>query len=499
MQEPENVVVIGAGLGGLAAAALLASKGFDVSVYEKNAAAGGKMQEVRTGEFRFDTGPSLFTMPFVLESLFDACGETMQDYMSWSELNPICRYFYSDGVIFDNFSDRELTKEQITRFAPDDADSYDSFLNRSAELYNKTAEAFLFNPLYSFSDLKNLKLTDFLGIDAFSTVSDKVDEHFSSDHLRNFFKRFTTYNGSSPYMAPATLNVIPHVELNQGGYYVHGGIYRIAEAFQSLAQKKGVKFHFNKKVKSIGCDINKAQNIILDDGTEIHCDLLIANSDATDTILNLLPKGVVSDRKKKRQASIEPSCSGFVMLLGCSRNWEQLRHHNIFFSSDYRREFQDIFESKKMPEDPTIYVANTSFTNPEHAPPDGSNLFILVNAPYVSAGQDWETAEKEYPQFLIDELEKRGLQGLGKSIEYSETITPADFLDRYGSNRGSIYGTSSNSKFAAFLRPRNKLRGLKNLYLVGGSTHPGGGIPLVVQSAFNAVELLEREGSPQRR
>jgi len=187
------------------------------------------------------------------------------------------------------------------------------------------------------------------------------------------------------------------------------------------------------------------------------------------------------------------------MLLGCTRNWEQLRHHNIFFSSDYKKEFQDIFETKKMPNDPTIYVANTSFTDPEHAPPGGSNLFNLVNAPFVTAGQDWKTAEKEYSQFLIEELEKRGLDGLNKSIQYSETITPADFLKRYGSNRGSIYGTSSNSKFAAFLRPRNKFRGLKNLYLVGGSTHPGGGIPLVVQSAFNAVELLEREGSPQRR
>jgi phytoene desaturase len=499
MQEPENAVVIGAGLGGLASAALLASKGYAVSVYEKNATAGGKMQEVRSGEYRFDTGPSLFTMPFVLESLFNECGEKMQEYLTWSELNPICRYFYSDGVIFDNFSDRELTKEQITRFAPDDADSYDGFLNRSEELYNKTADAFLFNPLYSFSDLKNLKLTDFLGIDAFSTVSDKVDEHFSSDHLRKFFKRFTTYNGSSPYLAPATLNVIPHVELNQGGYYVQGGLYRIAEAFQQLGEKKGVKFHFNKTVKSIGCNGDRAQFVILDDGSEMRCDLLIANSDATDTILNLLPGSVVSNRKKRRQEAIEPSCSGFVMLLGCNRTWDQLRHHNIFFSTDYQKEFQYIFDSKVMPEDPTIYVANTSFTDPDHAPPGGSNLFILVNAPYVTAGQDWETAEKEYSQFLINDLEKRGLEGLGNSIEYSETITPADFLKRYGSNRGSIYGTSSNSRFAAFLRPRNKFRGLNNLYLVGGSTHPGGGIPLVVQSAFNAVELLEREGSPRKR
>jgi phytoene desaturase len=489
----KKVIVIGAGLGGLATASLLASKGFDVSVYEKNATAGGKMQEIRAESYRFDTGPSLFTMPFLLEKLFEECGETLEEYLSWSELEPLCRYFYNDGVIFDNFTGRNATQEQIKGFAPADAAAYGQFLDHAEQLYNKTADAFLFNPLYSLSDIKNLKLTDFLGIDAFSTVSEKVDKRFQSDHLRKFFKRFTTYNGSSPYLAPATLNVIPHVELNQGGYYVKGGLYRIAEAFQRLGENKGVQFHFNKPVKSIVCEGNRTTGILLESGNMIPCDLLVANSDATDTILNLLPEKAVSKPQKKKQEKVEPSCSGFVMLLGCNRKWDRLRHHNIFFSSDYRREFRDIFESGVMPEDPTIYVANTSFTDPDHAPPGGSNLFVLVNAPYLSGHQNWDETEHSYSKFLIRELEKRGLEGLSHSVQYSETITPKHFLERYGSNRGSIYGTSSNSRFAAFLRPRNKFRGLANLYMVGGSTHPGGGIPLVVQSAFNAVELLERE------
>ena len=189
---------------------------------------------------------------------------------------------------------------------------------------------------------------------------------------------------------------------------------------------------------------------------------------------------------------LEPSCSGFVMLLGCSKTWPQLKHHNIFFSENYREEFNDIFSKKRLPADPTIYVANTSYSDPSHAPEGGSNLFVLVNAPYDN-GQDWDLLQRMYSETIIQTLEEQGLDGLEESIEVQEVITPKNFLKRYGSNRGSIYGTSSNNKFSAFIRPRNKLRYLRNLYLVGGSTHPGGGIPLVVQSAFNAIDLLKRQ------
>jgi len=489
---PKKVIVIGAGLGGLAAASLLAAEGYKVELFEKNGKPGGKMQQVEARRYRFDTGPSLLTMPFMLENLFERCGENINHYLNWTNLSPLCRYFYQDGVIFDNYSDRRKSMDEIHRFAPEDANAYADFLNHSEELYNRTANAFLFNPLFSFSDLKNLNLIDFLQIDAFSTVSDKVDGYFRSDYLRQFFKRFSTYNGSSPYQAPATLNVIPHVELNQGGYYVMGGLYQIALALEKLAAGLGVEFHYNTEVTSISTKGNRVTGIKIEKSTFKKCGLLFANSDATDTILNLMPESSVSQRKRKKLQALEPSCSGFVMLLGCNRRWDQLKHHNIFFSNNYQKEFEDIFVKEQLPQDPTVYVANTSFTEPEHAPPNSSNLFILINAPYVTGKQNWAEISQTYHTFLIDLLEKRGLNRLRESIEYSGIITPPDFLRNYGSNKGSIYGTSSNSKFSAFARPRNKLRDFENLYLVGGSTHPGGGIPLVIQSAFNAMELLRR-------
>lgn len=494
----KNAVVIGAGIGGLTAACLLASDSRidNIVVYEQNDAPGGKMQEVQLGDYRFDTGPSLLTMPFLLQKLFESCGESMENWLELQEVNPLCRYFYPDGVVFDNFSDREETLREIHRFAPEDAKAYTDFLNHAEKLYDKTADAFLFNPLYDFRDLKQLNLFDFLGIDAFSTVAGKVDSFFSSPYLRQFFKRFTTYNGSSPYQAPATLNVIPHVELNQGGYYVNGGLYSIARALHNLALKIGVEFRFNTAVKNIRVEESRVRGIILENGTHVSTDLLIANSDATDTILNLLPGDVLPQRKRKKQAALEPSCSGFVMLLGSTRNWDQLKHHNIYFSEDYRREFKDIFEHRKLPEDPTIYIANTSYSDNNHAPSGGSNLFVLVNAPYED-GQNWQELQTSYSQKLLNILENRGLTGLKSSIAEMEIITPKDFQRRYGSNRGSIYGTSSNNTFSAFLRPRNKLRKFQNLYLVGGSTHPGGGIPLVIQSAFNAFQLFQRHHEPE--
>lgn len=488
-----NISVIGAGIGGLAAACLLRKRGHQVTVFEKNDRPGGKMDQIEAGGYRFDTGPSLFTMPYLLEDLFSRCGAELNNYLQYKPLRPLCRYFYRDGTTFDNYSERADTLKELERIAPEDLNAYIHFLEYSACLYDKTADAFIFNPLYAFSDFRKLPVLDFLNIDAFSTVSDKVDEYFSSPYLRRFFKRFTTYNGSSPFKAPATLNVIPHVEINQGGYYVEGGMYRIAEALFALAEKLGVDFRFGSEVTSISLTKDRNQVSGLQTTAEDHpSDLIFANSDVAETIQRLLPPESVKFSEKLKTEKTEPSCSGFVLLLGINRRYKQLNHHNIFFSSDYEQEFNDIFERKIMPEDPTIYIADTSSADPDHAPPGHSNLFILINAPYISDSYDWESESPAYAEFVINELEKRGLEELSGHIEYKQVIHPADFYRKYRSNKGSIYGTSSNNMFSAFLRPRNKSKSVEGLYYTGGSAHPGGGIPLVIQSAFNALELAER-------
>ncbi|MDZ7693906.1 MAG: phytoene desaturase family protein [Balneolaceae bacterium] len=375
---------------------------------------------------------------------------------------------------------------------PEDEQAYVDFLDYSRDLFEKTSSPFLYNPLYEWRDLKEVNVADLAGIDALSTVSKRVDQYFSSEYLRKFFKRFATYNGSSPYQSPATLNVIPHVEINRGGFYVKGGLYRIAFALRKLAEKMKVEFNFNSRVTSITTKRRRATGIEFDDGSYRKYDLIVSNADAYETYRHLLPNNEVSPLKKMQLENTEPSCSGFVLLLGIDRQYEQLRHHNVFFSENYEAEFDSIFNEKRPAGDPTIYIANTSHSDADHAPRGGSNLFILVNAPYLSDSFDWSNEKEEYADLIKNKMENRGMENLRESIEFEKIITPADFYHLYRSNRGSIYGTSSNSRMAAFMRPANKARGIDGLYLTGGSTHPGGGIPLVILSARHAYELIKR-------
>ncbi|MDZ7660153.1 phytoene desaturase family protein [Fodinibius sp.] len=487
-----DIKIIGAGLGGLAASCLLAHKGHDVTILEKNSSPGGKINEVSIDGYRFDTGPSLLTMPFILEKLFEYCDTKMSDYLDIKPVDPICRYFYPNGIQFDCYQDTCLNTAQIQEFAPNDVQAYKQFISYAEQLFERTKDAFLYNPLYGLSDLGNLNFIDFFKIDAFQTVSGRIDKEFESEELQQFFKRFTTYNGSSPYQAPATLNIIPYVELSLGGYYLNGGMYTLIKALTTLAESKGVNIHYDTEIAKINTADNRITGIT-DTAGEFHtADIVVSNSDASETYLNMVNKEDVSFLKRKKVANVEPSCSGFVLMLGIDKSYNALTHHNIFFSEDYQREFKQIFEDKVMPEDPTIYIANTSYTNPEHAPEGGSNLFILVNAPYLSDNVDWSSEESWCKELIIRKLQEHGLTDLRDHIQYSNTITPRDFYQKYRSNKGSIYGTSSNSKLAAFMRPKNKSRSVKGLYLVGGSTHPGGGIPLVTLSAFHAVELINR-------
>jgi phytoene desaturase len=487
-----DIKIIGAGLGGLATSCLLAQNGHDVTILEKNSSPGGKINEISVDGFRFDTGPSLLTMPFILEKLFEYCDEQISDYLDIHPIDPICRYFYPNGIQFDCYQDTGLNIAQIQEFASNDVQAYKQFLTYAETLFEHTKDAFLYNPLYGLSDLSSLNFTDFLKIDAFRTVSERIEKQFESKELQQFFKRFTTYNGSSPYQAPATLNVIPHVELSLGGYYIDGGMYSLVKALTSLAENKGVTIQFDTEISRINSSNNKISGVTDSLDNFYGADIVVSNSDASETYLNLVNKEDLSLLKWKKVKNVEPSCSGFVLLLGIDKSYNALTHHNIFFSQDYQREFKQIFEDKVMPDDPTIYIANTSHSNPQDAPRDSSNLFILVNAPYLSNRVNWSNENEQYQQVIIQKLEERGLTDLHDHIQYSHTITPKDFYQQYRSNKGSIYGTSSNSKLSAFMRPKNKSRSIKGLYLVGGSTHPGGGIPLVTLSAFHAVELINR-------
>jgi phytoene desaturase len=488
----KNAVIIGAGLGGLSAAIRLAKKGFAVSVLEKNETVGGKVNIVETaGGYKFDTGASLLTMRRVLEELFIFAGKRAEDYLEIVPLDPICRYFWSDGARFDASTNLEKTESEIENLASRrEVENFRRFLADAKRKYEVSEKTFLAHSLNDLPKLLRPKyLRDLLAISSMRTLDAHVGSYFQSPKLRQLFNRFATYNGSSPFQTPATFALIPYVEFGLGAWYVKGGIYEIPKALAKLAGELNVEIRTNCEVEKILVRNKKAAGVRLGNGDELKSDFVIANSDAVETYRNLL----LEAKNARRVEKLEPSSSGFVLLLGVKKRFSALAHHNIFFSDDYRAEFDAIFKDLRPARNPTVYVCAATRTDPTQAPAGCENLFVLINAPYTSARTDWEKEKRDYRNLIVKKLEDFGLKDLENSIEFEQIITPADFEKKYRANRGSIYGVSSNGIFSAFLRPPNKARNIENLYFVGGATHPGGGIPLVLISAKLATELIISE------
>ena len=490
----KKVIIIGAGLGGLAAACRLAKSGFDVTVLEKNETVGGKVNLVEANGYKFDTGASLLTMRHILEDLFEFCGKRIEDYLELVPLEPICRYFWNDETQFDASQNIEKTKSEIEKIEPRDVENFQKYLADSKQKYEIAAKTFLAK---SLNDLPQLLtpayLPDLLKISTLKTLDKHNAKYFSSEKLRQLFNRFATYNGSSPYETPATFALIPFVEFGLGAWYVRGGIYEIPKSLAKLAAQSGAKISTNSEVGNIVVENGKAVGVKAN-GEIYKADFVVSNADAIETYRNLLPP-----RHKKFQ-NREPSCSGFVLLLGTRKKFNNLAHHNIFFSDDYRREFDDIFKRKISSPNPTIYVCAASRTDAGVSPAGCENLFVLINAPYTNVQVDWEKEKHSYRNLIIEKLAKFGLEILESSIEFEQIITPEDFEKTYRANRGSIYGISSNGIFSAFMRVPNKSKQIENLYFAGGATHPGGGIPLVLLSGKMTAEMIiERRSNHQRK
>ena len=488
-----EIIIIGAGLGGLSAACRLAKSGFSVTILEKNETVGGKVNFVEADGYKFDTGASLLTMPHVFEELFEFCGRNIEDYLKIVPIEPICRYFWSDETVLDASTDLTKTQSEIQKISPTDAANFRKYLADSKRKYKVAEKTFLSHSLNDLPKLLRPKfLKDLFAISSLKTLDRHNAKYFASEKLRQLFNRFATYNGSSPFQTPATFALIPYVEFGLGAWYARGGIYEIPKALEKLAGELNVKIYTESEVEKIEIENGKAVGVRV--GSEVFkADYVVANADAIETYRSLIDNSERKTFSNQKLEKIEPSCSGFVLLLGTKRKFPQLAHHNIFFSDNYKAEFDALFKRLRPAENPTIYVCAASKTDETQAPDGHENLFVLINAPYTSAATDWENEKQNYRDLIIKKLEIFGLKNLENSIDFEQIITPADFQKKYRANKGSIYGVSSNGIFSAFLRPPNKAKEIENLYFVGGATHPGGGMPLVLLSGKMASEMILKE------
>ncbi len=483
------IVIVGAGVGGLSAAIRLAAADRRVVVLEQNPQVGGKMGEVRAQGFRWDTGPSVITMRPVLEELFASAGRRMEDYLTLLPVEPLTRYFYSDGTRLDATCDLSRMTAQIAALDERDVEGYLAYLAYAARIHRITGPVFIYNRPPTLASFSRVPLRDYFGIDAFRTMEVAIKGWVHSPHLRQLLGRFATYVGASPYLAPATLNVIAHVELTGGVWYPRGGVYSIAHVLARLAQELGVEIRTNSPVEQIEVKDGRVRGVACVKGETIEAQAVIANVDVATVYERLLPAGSVPAHKVKRLVQAEPSCSGFILLLGIEGKHPQLAHHNIFFSRDYRREFTDIFERGVPPDEPTVYLSITSKTDPDHAPAGCENWFILVNAPALGAAFDWQKQAAGYRDRVLARLAEFGLD-VRDCIRYEQSLTPLDLERLTGARRGALYGASSNRRLAAFMRPHNRCPDVRGLYLAGGTTHPGGGVPMVMLSGKVAAEMV---------
>ncbi len=497
----KKAIIIGAGLGGMSTAIRLARDGWEVKVLEKNVRVGGKLSCHSEGGFIWDVGPSLITMPFVLRELFEYAGHDLEDYLELMTVDPVCRYFYPDGKVINAWANPHLFQIEVARCEKDHGEALEKFMRYGAGIHDLSAEAYLYHPpntklgYLGWRFLKNIQHVP--KVAAGKSMSKVIESFFKSPHIRQLFQRYATYTGSSPYNLPSTFNIIPYLELKEGGWYIRGGLYRLAEALEKCARDLGVEFLVDAEVNEIVCKENgvlrKPTAVgVMVGGVRMEADAIICNADVSHAWSRLLP--IKRQKTALRFLQKRPySSSPFMLMLGVKKRYEQLAHHNVFFSSDYLAEFDDIFKKKRPPQEPTIYVSITSRSDPTQAPPGQDNYFVLVNTPALEPDHHWDTNRESYRDLILERLEKAGLTGLKQEILCEKIVTPADFAERTRTYRGAIYGHATHSIRAVGERPSNRSELVKNLYFVGGSAKPGGGIPLVLLSAQRVVQAVKTD------
>lgn len=495
--KKKTALVIGSGIAGLACAARMAAAGWSVQVFEKAKTAGGKLGLLEKEGFAFDTGPSLFTQPYLLEELFADCGKNLPDYFSYRVLNEGTQYFWPDGTCLHAHSARlsaELTKSGI----PHNPSDVSAYLTDAASLYKHIGRIFLDEPIHEWRTWLSSRIPVALARTKPAYLTQSLHD-WNAKHLRHpklvqLFDRFATYNGSDPYRCPAMLSTIAHLEFGEPIGYPEGGMASIPRAVQRLCEDLGVEFHFGAAVEKILLDGKQAVGLRVS-GVSLRADAVVSNSDVYYTYANLLGDAHKAAAIQRQ----ERSSSGVVFYWGVKKIFPELRLHNIFFSDDYKKEF-DALGAGCVSADPTIYVNITSKMELQHAPAGCENWFVLVNAPCLLGANDDEVESPLRSKFSVGELRENVVQKLSNMLRTDLTplivaeqvLDRADIQSQTGSYLGALYGTASNNAMAAFNRHPNRSRKYRGLYFCGGTVHPGGGIPLCLRSGRLAVEAANR-------
>jgi phytoene desaturase len=487
--EKPHAVVSGAGFGGLAAAIRLTARGYRVTIAERLEQAGGRASVFQQNGYIFDAGPTIVTAPFVFEELWEICGQSMEDHVTLTAMDPFYRIRFDDGDFFSCNGDPDSMRAEVARFNPDDVAGYDQFLKESEENYKVGFEMMGKKPFSKFIDMLRF-LPDLIMQRADRSVYAHVAKHITHEKLRIALSFHPLFVGGNPMRVTSIYSLIAYLERNWGVHYVQGGTGALVSAMVKLFKQQDGLLLLNSPVESINAENDKVTGVTLDGGRELKADIVVSNADAAWGYDNLLPKNSAKRWTKKKISKINFSMSLFVWYFGTSKQYKDVDHHTIMMGPRYQGLLKDIFDNKVLAEDFSLYLHRPSATDASVAPDGCDAFYVLAPVPHLESETDWNVEAEPFRKRIQQRLEETLLPGLGDHLEASLVMTPIDFKERLNAPFGAAFGPEPIFTQSGWFRPHNDSEELAGLYLTGAGTHPGAGLPGVVTSARVLDEVI---------
>jgi len=489
LNKNKKIVIIGAGPGGLSAGMLLANKGYHVDIFEKADQPGGRTSELKIQDYRFDIGPTFLMMKFVLDEIFEATGRRSENYLNFINLSPMYRLQYENDYM-DIYSDEIKMQDEIQRVFPGEKNGLGIFKNKEKQRYDKLMPILLDNN-NNWRDV--LKLKFFKAIPKFSigkSIYNILGHYFKNPLLKISFTFQAKYLGMSPWECPAAFGIVPYVEHSMGVYHVRGGISEISRQMAKVITEDGGKIHYRTKVNKILTKNKKAYGVELKNGEKIKADQIIINADFGYAAENLFDKNLLKKYSKNNLAKKDISCSIFMLYLGIKKQYK-LKHNTIVLAKNYKKNVEDVFNGQLTQNDISFYVRDHSATDETLAATGKTALYVLVPVPNLRADIEWQEAKKQIRQYAIDGLKNRlGLNDIEDNIEVEKIYTPLEWQNNYNVYQGAVFNLSHKLSQMLWFRPHNKFEEIDNIYLTGGGTHPGSGLPTIWHSGRLAAKLI---------
>lgn len=492
MRQQQNVVIIGAGPGGLAASLLLAEAGLRVKVIERQPGVGGRTSTLERHGFRFDLGPTFFLYPQVLEQIFKMVGRDLWKELEFVKLDPQYHLVFGDGAKLSATGDLARMEREMARLSPADAGNLRCFMDenrRKLELFKPCLE----NPFLGWRDLFSWRLIRLLPwLRPWLSLDRELSRHFSDPRVRLAFSFQSKYLGMSPYRCPSLFSILSYLEYGHGVFHPLGGCGAVSNCMANIAREKGVEIFLDEEVEEILFENRQAVGVRTSKGSHA-LDALVINADFARAMTRLVPDRLRNRWKNRRIARKSFSCSTFMLYLGIEGLYDRVGHHTIYLDEKYQQNLKDIEERHVLSESPSFYVQNACVTDPSLAPAGMSTLYVLVPVTHQHPNVDWSSEKQRFRDRVIASLSRVGITGLEERIRFEQVVTPQDWDEEYQIHLGAVFNLSHCLSQMLHLRPRNRFEDLEGVYLVGGGTHPGSGLPVIFESARMTSKLVARD------